>query len=119
MDGISQSMEKLVNKKYIPGFDILKILMAIFIVSIHAQAFTGTDMISALLRELQGTAVAIFFVLSSIFFFKKVRQEGHKISLLNHYLTRIGILYAFWFVINLPLIIHSKDYFTSIAGGGG
>lgn len=92
------------------GYDVLKYLMALLIVAIHSKAFYG-EYSSVFLKPLTEIAVPVFFILSSFFYFLKLNNSENRWSILSTYLKRIGILYMFWFCVNLPVILHYKHYF--------
>ena len=101
------------KKTQIVGFDILKFIMALLIVSIHIPIK------NEYLSIIQGLGVPVFFVLSSYFIFKKARKESFKIDILTAFLKRIGILYLFWFVVNIYFIHIDKHYLDKGLMGGG
>lgn len=104
-------MEKEQKLLYSGGYDILKFMMACLIVAIHSQAFYGPYS-SIYLKPITGVAVPVFFVLSSFFYFLRINDGRDIQSSLKRYLQRIGLLYLFWFIVNLPIIYHKKHYFV-------
>lgn len=59
----------MTSREYIPGFDILKFVMAIVIVSLHAEMTSVmTHEASIIVANFQALAVPVFFVLSSYLF---------------------------------------------------
>lgn len=84
--------------------------MALLIVAIHSRAFYG-EYSSVFLKPLTEIAVPVFFLLSSFFYFLKLNNSENRWSSLLIYLKRIGILYMFWFCVNLPVILHYEHYF--------
>lgn len=80
--------------------DIAKMVAALFVVAIHAQPFSGITEV-LVINWLARLAVPFFFVASAFFFFRKSieRQDW------RHYVRRLGILYLFWFVIELPITL--------------
>ena len=106
--------------KSIPCLDLLKYIMAIMIVAIHATPFEGMS-IKPWLLVIMNWGVPVFFMLSSLFFMRKVREKGAEWSLLRSYLKRIGLMYGIWFIINLPIYVsqHYANfefvYFFSVA----
>lgn len=84
--------------------------MALLVVSIHTQGFCGEHLINTL-APLNQVAVPVFFILTSLFYFKKVRQTGVSFKSLGQYVKRIGILYLFWFVVSLPYVMAARKYF--------
>ena len=85
--------------------DLLKFVLAIFVVGIHTSAvnFIG--------RPVFRVGVPIFIIISSYLFFVKQktcatapeRKQG-----LVRYVKRIMKLYLFWFVFLLPVTVHKK-----------
>ena len=100
------------KKSQIVGFDILKFLMALLIVSIHIPIK------NEYLSIFQGVGVPVFFVLSSYFIFKKARNNSFRLNILTTFLRRIGILYLFWFVVNIYFIHIDKHYLDKGLMGG-
>lgn len=97
------------GKKVIYGFDLLKFIMALFIVSIHTRAFNDMEY-SEYIRIIQTWCVPTFFFLSSYFIMKKfVNSDNSRIKVYTHFIKRLGILYILWFVINIPIFIRQHD----------
>lgn len=63
-------------KSIISGFDILKFIMAIVIINMHAgiRQYVDDPILDMPWRFFNNHAVPIFFILSSYFFFKKARN---------------------------------------------
>ena len=105
------------NSKVGNSYDLLKFIMALLIVAIHTNAFYG-PWFCTWFQPVIYIAVPVFFVLSSMFYFIKVRKNiSDRFSILKQYVKRIGTLYCFWFIINIPFIQNNHHYFTN--GGGG
>ena len=104
------------NSKVGNSYDLLKFIMALLIVAIHTNAFYG-PWFCTWFQPVIYIAVPVFFVLSSMFYFIKVRKNiSDRFSILKQYVKRIGTLYCFWFIINIPFIQNNHHYFTN--GGG-
>lgn len=86
--------------------------MFILIVAIHSYAFYG-GWTSVYLKPITGIAVPVFFILSSFFYFRKIHVHGYSSEALGHFLSRIALLYLFWFIVKLPIIMHEHQYFIS------
>lgn len=70
-------IESINARKYIVGFDILKILMAFVIISLHAGLSKEMGQpFAAWCLNFQNLAVPVFFVLSSCLFFDKFFASG-------------------------------------------
>lgn len=91
-------------------FDVLKIVLSIFIVAIH----TVPPSIPVL--PIFRLAVPIFFVLSSyLFFSKQVRlsSEEEKTDALRRFVGRYLKLYLFWFILLLPITVIVRKWYVS------
>lgn len=98
------------------SYDILKFLMSLLIVAIHTKAFSGA-WVCDWVQPIVYVAVPIFFILSSMFYFRKIANQGvNRFTCLRHYLSRLSVLYLFWFIVNILFIQHSHHYFNY--GGG-
>ena len=83
---------------YYPTLDILKMMAAVLVVAIHCEPFSGVANL-LLIDLLAHTAVPIFFITSSFFFYKNQQTNEHLVKSLR----RLAILYAVWFVLDIPL----------------
>lgn len=81
-------------------FDISKMVLAIFVVAIHAH------LLPEILNPLIRMAVPLFFMMSSYFFFSR----GAK---LRKFWGRNLRLYGFWFVFLLPVTLKIRHYFEN------
>ncbi len=89
-------------------FDVLKIVLAIFILAIHT---TPTDFS---LRPLLRLAVPLFFIITSYLFFSKqnrLHSDRDKTNALKKFVRRYLKLYLFWFVVLLPITIFLKRWY--------
>ena len=99
------------------SYDLLKFIMALLIVAIHTNAFYG-PWFCTWVQPVVYIAVPVFFVLSSMFFFIKVRKKiSQRFSILKQYIKRICTLYCFWFIMNIPFIQNDHHYFIDAVGG--
>lgn len=83
-------------------FDILKIVMAFFVVAIHMELFP------MVLYPWLRMAVPLFFIMTGYFFFAKLdKTDDYKqqLELVKGFVLRNLKLYAFWFVCLLPVIL--------------
>lgn len=98
-----------ISKNEIYGFDVLKFIMAAMIVAIHSANGFDSYPWQYMVYPFIEIAVPCFFVLSSYFFFKKIKKFDKGVM---PFVKRIGTFYSFWFIVNIPLIIKMKeDYF--------
>lgn len=89
-------------------FDVLKFVLAIFVVGIHAMPVTY------FLRPIFRSAVPLFFMMSSYFFFlkqSKLLSIREKEKALRDYIKRVFVLYLFWTILLLPLIVYTKQWY--------
>ena len=105
------------NKRQIQGFDLLKFIMALFIVGIHAHfsdslIANNYQLIGGGINKIQGLTVPIFFVISSFLFFRKsfsCLKDNNKLYL--KFIKRLGIVYLFYFILLSPVIINNRGWF--------
>lgn len=86
--------------------DMLKLILAIFVVAIHT---TGFEILFPILR----CAVPLFFMLSSYFFFSKYDNTDdiyEQRDVLFKYIKRNLQLYTFWFIVLLPFTLVHRGY---------
>ncbi len=107
------------KNKYYPVLDLIKCIAAVMVVTLHAfpsgsttegagidssslTMMLGQSFIHALLR----IAVPLFFVISSFLLFKRIEQDPeNKWRHIGKFCLRILFLYAFWYILGLPLVI--------------
>lgn len=94
------------------AYDILKFMMSLLIVAIHSYAFEGI-WFRDWIKPLNSIAVPVFFVLSSLFYFKKIRKVESYYPIFLHFLKRLLLLYLFWFIVNIPITQHTNQYFIN------
>ncbi len=94
-------LRSMVTKEY-NAIDLLKFILSVFVMVIHS----GMDktVISPVLR----TAVPLFFIVSAFFFFSK------KSSLLR-FIKRNVYLYLIWSVVQIPIVLYTRDYLSGSA----
>lgn len=86
------------------AIDLLKFIMATMIVAMH------TSLCKELTNPWFRIAVPIFFILSSYFFFKKLKEKTmlEKRQALKLYIKRVFFLYIFWLVALTPFVLITK-----------
>lgn len=85
-------------------FDITKYILCFFIVAIHCSLFPRY------LMPWLRLAVPLFFIISSFLLCEKlsVAPREHHWSIVKKYIFRNLALYAFWFVVLLPITIYGR-----------
>ena len=63
------------NKTY-NGLDLLKFIMALFVVMIHVKPNVHSEILTTVFNPILSIAVPIFFVLSSVLIFNKLTNIG-------------------------------------------
>ena len=93
-----------VSKKQYYSIDIVKIIMAIIVVSIHIPPFReGTFIYYLRGTTIGGLAVPFFFVVSAYLLFSKIKNNPQNSGeIVKKYLLRIFKLYLLWSIIYLP-----------------
>lgn len=111
------------EKKNYCGLDILKFICSMLVVVLHLATYAFGDMAvngappsggenPVILFGLPGAytllriAVPVFFLCSSFFLFKKIKETPQdKKSIIKNYCLRVIKLYLFWFVVFMPIMI--------------
>lgn len=106
------AMQSFSSDEYVKSdgcrFDVLKLVLAAFIVGIHSQ-------LTQVLQPIFRLGVPIFFIMTSYFFFLKqsrLRTHDEKKAAMKNYALRILKLYLFWFIVLLPLIIYYRKWYV-------
>ena len=87
-----------------PYIDIAKFVMALLVVAIHvppADGEPGFIIIDIIAR----IADPMFFIITSYFFFLKIKKHGYKWSIFLSYIKRIALLYIAALFIYSPMIL--------------
>ena len=102
-------------KKNYNLIDIVKFVLAIFIMIIHTNI--DRTVISPIIR----IAVPLFFVISSYLFFKKemtCTNKSDRKNVILRFVKRNLLLYFIWTFIQLPKLIFTNDYHQNFFSGG-
>lgn len=91
--------------------------MSLMIVAIHTHAFEDIGVINDITSPLLSSAVPIFFILSSFFLFRKLETTSYTWNQYKPFIKRILVLYIFWFIVTLPITIHTKYSSYDVIGG--
>ena len=88
--------------------DLFKFIGSLMIFMLHLDIFRDSATLRYPFELLSRWAVPFFFVISSFFLFSKEDPNSHNIDKLTliKYIKRIAILYAAWFIVNLPSTIY-------------
>ena len=106
------------EKKIISGLDVLKFVMAIFIVNIHLKPLRyASETVQDVVGIMAGLAVPVFFTVSSFLLFRKIQGGGNSgdIRKIAHFCKRLVTLYLFWCVVWSPVVYMQKDYFHPLS----
>lgn len=102
-----------VNAKHIPSVDLVKFMMAIFVVAIHTHPYTCIEntYLSFFISKLISLAVPFFFVASGFFLWRKIDNAiyADKLQILRRWILRLVKLYVIWTLIYLPFTIYVVD----------
>ena len=100
MSNIPTTLQKKTDAKY----DILKFVLSLFILAIHAKVYP------TVLFPWLRVAVPLFFMISSYFLFSKLHAtpSGEHGGILKKFVIRNVQLYACWFVILLPITLYVR-----------
>lgn len=91
------------------GLDVVKFVMAIFIVTIHAHPLSDIsyNWNYALTQGIARIGVPFFFVTSAFLLFRKMKLNCLDKGRIKRYLWHIFRLYVVWTVIYLPIIVYT------------
>ena len=93
-------MVQALNKVNYNAVDVFKFIAALMVVAIHTRPFYDQASLDYYVSCLCRIAVPFFFTFSSFIFYKRGKRIGD-------YVKRMLVLYACWFVIQLPLIVQN------------
>lgn len=103
-------MGKTENKVCYQGIDLLKFIMALFIVVLHTHPFVDVnDTLNFLTADIIGRlAVPFFFAATGFLLEKRIGQQKEKKEIIGPYIRKLLVLYCIWTVIYLPILIYDK-----------
>ena len=99
------------NKVCYQGIDIMKFIMALFVVVLHTHPFIdGNDMLNFLTADVAGRISVPFFFSATGFLLEKQieRQKGAGRGIIGPYIRKVLILYGIWTAVYLPAILYDK-----------
>ena len=100
-------------KKSLDAIDLAKFIGSILIFAMHCVIFSDYERISLIPELISRWGVPFFFICSAYFLFSKSVEGNISRDVLLRYIRRIAILYAVWFVFNIPSVVYyrflSKD----------
>lgn len=102
-------MKKVILIENGEKYDLLKFVLAIFIVILHCKILPSE------LVPILRIAVPTFFIMSSFFFFMKynsLNDDKERKKAIWHFVKRNLKLYLFWFILLLPISLITKDWFS-------
>lgn len=78
--------------------------------AMHSQAFADNSRLSMVWELMSRWAVPFMFITSAYFLFRKFPEHNARLpkEALGKYVSRIGLLYIGWFMINIPNIYVSR-----------
>ena len=99
------------NSVQYKGIDIVKFIMALFVVILHTHPFEGiNEILNIFTADVMGRVAVPFFFVATGFLLEKQIVTGKRASgeILKHYLFKVLKLYCIWTVVYLPFIIYDK-----------
>lgn len=96
------------TRQYWRGLDLLKFILAFFIVAAHCRLAEECPHFKERLDVLFSIAVPLYFAISSFLFRKKLdcQEEEQKPRLIKHYLFRLSLLFCVWYCLSFPVTFH-------------
>lgn len=105
-------MPTAIRRNY-DSIDVAKFVLSIFVVVIHIHPF---EAYTVFLRPVLRTAVPLFFLISSYFFFvrhKDLPTLDDRVAHLEKYVSRNLKLYLFWMIVLLVPTIKYRQWFAN------
>lgn len=109
-------MGKAENKVCYRGIDVLKFIMAVFVVVLHTHPLADVDnRLDFLTANIIGrTAVPFFFAATGFLLEKQIEQQEKKKEIIVPYIKKLLFLYCIWTIVYLPMIIYDKIIVSDI-----
>lgn len=105
-------MPSAIRRNY-DSIDLTKFILSIFVVAIHVRPF---DAYSVYFRPVLRTAVPLFFLITSYFFFvrhKDLSGLDEKVAHIERHVSRNLHLYLFWMTAFLIPTIRYRQWFAN------
>lgn len=103
-------MGKSENKVCYQGIDVMKFIMALFVVVLHTHPLVDiNDTLNFLTADIIGrVSVPFFFAATGYLLEKQIGQRKEKREVIGQYIRKLLILYCIWTAVYLPIIIYDK-----------
>ena len=62
----------MTQSQYYPGFDLIKLILAILIIAAHTQLFEEIPIIHQIINPIEGSAIPTFFAISAYLFYQRI-----------------------------------------------
>lgn len=85
--------------------DLVKFIMSIFVVAIHADFMHGNSVANMLISDVFGRIAVPFFFIAAAFFLFRHKGDADFSKRVAKYLTRMSLAYVLCTVVYLPVII--------------
>ena len=95
------------------GLDVMKTVMAVFVIMIHRSPFSNKLMSFWACNIFGRLAVPFFFAAAGYLFFRPAQDGGKKINAaFFRYIKRLVILYSVWTLLYMPAAAYRFDFET-------
>ena len=91
---------------YYPGLDLLKFILAIFIIAAHTQLFEEIPTLHQFISPFEGSAVPTFFAISAYLFYNRISNCTSKVesyTILKKNIIRLVTIFGIWYILMLPM----------------
>lgn len=96
----------MTQSQYYPGFDLLKLILAILIIAAHTQLFEEFPIIHQIIGTIEGSAVPTFFAISAYLFFQRINHcnsNNESYAILKKNIKRLLTIFCLWYILMLPM----------------
>lgn len=96
----------MTQSQYYPGFDLLKLILAILIIAAHTQLFEEFPIIHQIIGPIEGSAIPTFFAISAYLFYQRISNctsNNESYAILKKNIKRLLTIFCIWYILMLPM----------------
>ena len=96
----------MTQSQYYPGFDLIKLILAILIIAAHTQLFEEIPIIHQIINPIEGSAIPTFFAISAYLFYQRISNctsNNESYAILKKNIKRLLTIFCIWYLLMLPM----------------